>query len=76
MTLSKKQATKIARLINDLELASDIVSRETFRAEGMKPDRLQFWMDEYDITVLALREMLGVHVNTTYNEYKNETLGV
>lgn len=67
MAISKKQATKIANLINDLTMASDAISRQCAKATP-DTDRIDFWMQDHDATVLKLRGVLGVYVTATYLE--------
>ena len=69
--LSKKQAKLIANLITDLTMASSAVSRQCAKD---KPDSksLRFWMNDHDSTILKLREVLGVKIEDTYAELREQ----
>ena len=69
--LTKKQALAIANLISDLDMAAGAVSRQCAK-EQPDGDRLTFWMNDKDATLLKLRAILGVKIQDTYEELRLE----
>ena len=69
--LSKKQALEIASLISDLDMATGAVSRQCAK-EKPDADRLTFWMQDKDATLLKLRAILGVSIQETYQEIRQQ----
>jgi hypothetical protein len=70
MKISKKNATAIALLIRDMDMASGAISRQCAKD---RPDSkaLNFWMADHDRSVLKLREVLGVKIQDTYEELRD-----
>jgi len=69
--LSKKQANAIASLIRDMDMASGAISRQCAK-ENPDGKALTFWMGDHDSTVLKLREVLGVKIQDTYEELREQ----
>jgi hypothetical protein len=69
--LTKKQALEIASLISDLDMASSAVSRHCAK-ENPDGAKLTFWMNDRDETLLKLRAILGVKIQDTYEELRQE----
>jgi hypothetical protein len=69
--LSKKQALQIASLISDFDMASSAVSRQCAK-ENPDGAKLTFWMNDRDATLLKLRAILGVKIQETYEELRQE----
>ena len=69
--ISKKHANAIASLIVELEMASSAVSRQCAK-ENPNGKVLNFWMNDKDSTILKLREVLGVKIQDTYAELREQ----
>ena len=69
--ISKKQANAIASLIVELEMASSAVGRQCAK-ENIDSKVLNFWMNDKDSTILKLREVLGVKIQDTYAELREQ----